>query len=124
MDVKASLMGSIDEILDKMTFMFFEEVEEPHTGDEFQFITQVRMRGVIQGTLNLLVTEDTAKYIARNLIGIRDDDELFEDTLGDALGDVLVLSPKRSEAASGGFSPGEEVTIGWQEDSVLSLDDG
>ena len=85
MDVKASLMGSIDEILDKMTFMFFEEVEEPHTGDEFQFITQVRMRGVIQGTLNLLVTEDTAKYIARNLIGIRDDDELFEDTLGDAL---------------------------------------
>jgi len=41
----------------------------------------------------------------------------------DALGDVLVLSPKRSEAASGGFSPGDEVTIEWQGDTALALDD-
>jgi len=85
MDVKASLLGSIDEILDKMTFMFFEEVEEVHSGESLKYVTQVRMLGVIKGILNILVTEETAKHIARNLIGIREDDELYEDTLKDAL---------------------------------------
>lgn len=86
MDVKGSLLNSIDEILDKMAFMFFEELgEDPPAADEFKFITQVEMKGVIKGKLNILLTESTAKHIARNLIGIRDDDELYDDTLGDAM---------------------------------------
>lgn len=96
MDVKSSLMGSIDEILDKMTFMYFEEVEELPSGEDLKFTTQVHMKGVIQGILNLQVTEDTAKYIARNLIGIREDDELFEDTLGDALQEFTNLVAGRT----------------------------
>jgi CheY-specific phosphatase CheX len=37
------------------------------------------------GKLNILVTEDAARNIARNLIGIRPGDELYEETLEDAL---------------------------------------
>lgn len=86
MDVKACLMGSIDEVLDKMAFLFFDEGEgEPPPEDAFRFITEVDTRGVIVGKLNILVTDATARQIARNLIGIRDDDELFADTLEDAL---------------------------------------
>ena len=86
MDVRASLMSSIEEVLDKMAFMFFdEEVPEETAGDPFRFITEVDTKGVIVGRLNIFVTETTARSIARNLIGIRDDDELYADTLEDAL---------------------------------------
>lgn len=97
MDVKGALLNSIDEILDKMAFMFFEELEEePPAEDEFKFITQVTMKGVIFGKLNILLTESTARHIARNLIGIKDDDELFEDTLGDAMEEFTNLVAGRT----------------------------
>jgi CheY-specific phosphatase CheX len=86
MDVKASLIGSIEEVLDKMAFMFFDENEPASTDpDDYQYITEVDTHGVIVGKLNIFVTDTAARNIARNLIGIRDDDELFADTLQDAL---------------------------------------
>ena len=86
MDVKSSLLNSIEEVLDKMAFMFFdEELPEGVDPDDFGFITEVDTRGVIVGRLNIFVTDAAARNIARNLIGIRDDDELFPDTLEDAL---------------------------------------
>ena len=86
MDVKASLLNSIEEVLDKMAFMFFDEAPPEGPGPEdFGFITEVDTKGVIVGKLNILVTEATARNIARNLIGIRDEDELYPDTLEDAL---------------------------------------
>ncbi len=41
----------------------------------------------------------------------------------DGIGDVLVLSPKYFERASGGFNPGEVVTIGWNNELALVLED-
>ena len=41
----------------------------------------------------------------------------------DGLGDVLVLSPKHFESASGGFNPGDAIAIGWKNDSALTLED-
>ena len=52
---------------------------------DFHYITQVEMSGIITGTLNIFFTEGTAKLVARNLLGIRDEDELFEGTVNDAL---------------------------------------
>src|SRR3972149_4590904 len=69
-----------------MAFMFVDETESGSTDpDDFAFITEVDTKGVIVGKLNILVTETAARNIARNLIGIRDDDELFPDTLEDGL---------------------------------------
>ncbi len=86
MDVKAALISAIEEVLDKMAFMFFDETQpEDAEDDGFRFVTEVHANGVIVGTLNILVTEQVGHSIARNLIGIRDEDELYDDTLTDAL---------------------------------------
>ena len=37
------------------------------------------------------------------------------------LGDILALVPKHVEASDGGFSPGDEVRIGWRASAALSL---
>ena len=86
MEVKQSLLSAVDEVLDKMAFMFFDEAEEPPPEDiAFQYVTEVNTDGCIVGKLNILVTEEGARNIARNLIGIRDEDELYDGTLQDAL---------------------------------------
>ncbi len=41
----------------------------------------------------------------------------------DGLGDVLVLSPKHTESARGGFEPGDAIAIGWKNDTALALED-
>jgi len=41
----------------------------------------------------------------------------------EGIGDVLVMSPKHKESASGGFSPGDTVTIGWKNQLALALED-
>ncbi|MEM7221838.1 MAG: ABC transporter ATP-binding protein [Pseudomonadota bacterium] len=38
-------------------------------------------------------------------------------------GDVLVLSPKHVESVRGSFDPGQEVTIGWKNETALALED-
>ncbi|HEX9842392.1 MAG TPA: chemotaxis protein CheX, partial [bacterium] len=68
-----------------MAFMYFDELEEVEGGEIFPYISQVAMSGVITGTVNILVTDNAARHLARNLIGIRDEDELYADTLEDAL---------------------------------------
>ena len=86
LDVRDSLLKAIDEVLDKMVFLFFEENESAFGGaKDFFFITQVEMSGVITGTMNIFLSEGTAALVARNLLGIRDEDELFEGTIDDAL---------------------------------------
>ena len=39
----------------------------------------------------------------------------------EGLGDILAMASKTSELASGGFSPGDEVVIGWPESAALVL---
>jgi spermidine/putrescine transport system ATP-binding protein len=39
------------------------------------------------------------------------------------LGEILVRAPKHAEALTGGFNPGDQVLIGWQESSALALAD-
>ncbi len=41
----------------------------------------------------------------------------------DELGDILIHSSKQAESASGGFSPGDEVNVGWDEATALSFED-
>ncbi len=39
----------------------------------------------------------------------------------EGLGDILVMASKTSELASGGFSPGDDVVVGWAKDAALVL---
>lgn len=86
MDVQGKLLEAFDEILDKMAFLFFEEPEEDQTPpDSYDFLTHIGFKGVISGSLNIFLTRAVAENLARNLVGIRDEDELFDSTVQDAV---------------------------------------
>jgi len=86
MDVRKHLMQSLEAILDRMAFMYFEEPEDGEpVPEEYDLITGITFSGAIEGTLNVMFNRAVAEEMARNLVGIRDDDELFEQTLKDAV---------------------------------------
>lgn len=79
-------MNAVDEVLDKMAFLYFEEVQpEEIDQDGLAYTTEVNVSGVITGTLNIQLSKNTGDLVARNLLGIKDEDDLFDDTLTDAL---------------------------------------
>jgi CheY-specific phosphatase CheX len=89
MELQSSLITAFEEILDKMAFMVFEagsprKLEHPAP---FGYTSRIAFKGSIVGTLNLYFTRSTAEAIARNLMGLRDGDELFKGTVEDALGE-------------------------------------
>ena len=57
----------------------------------------------------------------KNQIFLGEHTEYLVDAEG--IGDVLVLSPKHVESSSGGFNPGDTVTIGWKNEVALALED-
>ena len=86
MDVNKTIRTALEETLDKMAFMYFEEPEDEEVLlDQFDFITRISFKGVINGRLHLFFKRNSAEVIARNLVGIRDNDELFDGTLEDAI---------------------------------------
>ena len=86
MDVQKTLMQAFEEILDKMAYLYFEEPEEDQEEPQkFDLVTYITFNGVISGVLNVLFMRISAEEIARNLVGIRDGDELYEGTVEDAV---------------------------------------
>lgn len=57
----------------------------------------------------------------KNQIFLGEHTEYLVET--DAIGDVLILSPKRTESKGGRVAPGDTVTIGWKNESALALVD-
>ena len=62
-----------------------------------------------------------AKARIRNRIFLGEQTEYLVEA--DGLGEVLVRAPKHAETLTGGFSPGDQVLIGWQATSALALAD-
>ena len=85
MDVQAALAQAIDEILDKMAFLYLDEAAPGEMPEAFDHYTQTTFAGPGRGTLTICFSHPLAAQMARNLIGIRDEDELFEGTLEDAI---------------------------------------
>lgn len=103
MDVQAALAQAIDEILDKMAFLYLDEAEPGEMPERFDHYTLTTFAGPGRGTLTICFSHALAAQMARNLIGIRDEDELFEGTLEDAIREftnmvvgrtLTLLSPK------------------------------
>lgn len=77
---------AFEEILDKMAFMVFEPTGAsglPH--DHFSYTSRIAFTGSLSGSMTVYLTQATAEEFARNLIGIRNGDELRRETLEDAL---------------------------------------
>ncbi len=80
-------MQSFEEILDKMAFMFFEEPEDEDEplSENFDYMTRIAFKGVISGILHVFFTHTSAEQFARNFVGIREEDKLFDGTINDAV---------------------------------------
>jgi len=77
---------AFEEILDKMAFMVFEPTGSeglPHV--HFAYLSRIAFKGRLSGSMTLYLTQTTAEEFARNLIGIRNGDDLRRETLEDAL---------------------------------------
>ena len=57
----------------------------------------------------------------KNRIFLGEQTEYLVET--DDFGEILVHASKQSEGLSGGFAPGDAVTIGWDEKSALTFED-
>jgi spermidine/putrescine transport system ATP-binding protein len=57
----------------------------------------------------------------KNRIFLGEHTEYLVDAIG--LGEILVLTPKKEEADSVGFLPGDDVVVGWTENAALVLTD-
>ena len=73
------------------------------------------------GSQDALDGEVTARANIKNRIFLGEQTEYLVDA--DGVGEILVRAPKHVEAQTGGFSPGDQVLIGWRETSALALDD-
>jgi CheY-specific phosphatase CheX len=131
MDLQSSLIAAFEEILDKMAFMVFETASAGQIGTPaFAYTSRIAFEGKYKGTLNLYVTQATAEAVSRNLLGLRDGDELFKGTVEDALGEfaniligraLSLLDPDHAfdlnlPVTAAGISPpagegGQEMTI-------------
>jgi spermidine/putrescine transport system ATP-binding protein len=57
----------------------------------------------------------------KNRIFLGEHTEYLVDATG--LGEILVLAPKKEERGSGGFAPGDDVVVGWNDSAALVLAD-
>lgn len=88
MNMRDCVMNAFEEILGRMAFMYFEEMDgtsDTADLDKFECVTEVSFGGSLTGKLNLYLTKELGDVIGRNLLGIRDNDELLEDTMEDAI---------------------------------------
>ena len=88
MNIRDCVMEAFEEILDRMAFMYFEELDD--TSDaadsiQYKYVTEISFSGFLTGKFNLFATKELGDEIARNLLGIRDNDDLFEGTVEDAI---------------------------------------
>lgn len=88
MDIRECVMAAFYEILERMAFVYFEELDEisdAADSNQYEYVSEVSFSGNLTGKLNLFMTEELAAVIARNLLGIRDNDNLLEGTVEDAI---------------------------------------
>ena len=99
MDLQTSLTQAFEEILDKMAFMVFETAGSGQMpAAPYAYTSRIAFKGKLAGTLNLYFSQNTANAIARNLLGLRPNDELFKGTVEDALGEFANILMGRTLA--------------------------
>jgi CheY-specific phosphatase CheX len=99
MDLQSSLTQALEEILDKMAFMVFETASNAQIpAASFAYTSQIAFKGKLTGTLHLYFTRNTAHAIARNLLGLRSQDDLYKGTVEDALGEIANILMGRTLA--------------------------
>lgn len=88
MKIHDCMMEAFEEILERMAFLYFEESEgNTNAGDldQYDYVTEISFSGILTGRFNLFIIEKHGELIARNLLGLRDNDILMKGTVEDAI---------------------------------------
>lgn len=86
MNFRKCILESFEEILEQMVFLYFEETDvHAMLPGNLPYVTEISFDGVFSGSLKLSFSSETGDEIARNLLGIRPQDELVDGVMEDAI---------------------------------------
>jgi len=89
-DLKETLIDSMTDVLEKLTFIFIEEAEDEEMDVSGRELLSVSMdfTGEKEGHLSLLSPKDKVVEISANILGL-EEDEVTRDMYADSFGEVL-----------------------------------
>ncbi len=116
-DVKSCISQSLEELLDKMAFLSFEEVGAGIVEGSLSYaemtmpdlprgsiITELEFDGSIKGVVNIGLAPLAADHITRNFLGLGDDEILDKEIMQDGVREftnilmgraLILMNPKR-----------------------------
>lgn len=83
------LLESAKEIFSTMVFMDMTEAVEPDFKINRALLGSITFKGGIEGCLAVCCDTECAKAIAVNMLGIESDNELTQDGICDAIGEIV-----------------------------------
>lgn len=96
--------------MEQMVFLYFEESDEnamvPGT---LTYLTEISFSGVYSGTMRLAFSRESGEEIARNLLGIRPEDDLWDGVAEDAICEFTNMVMGRTMAL---LNPGRDFDLG------------
>ena len=106
------LLESATEIFDTMVYLELEEAEEPDlTTDNFDLLGSITFKGSLDGCMSVRCSSDCAKTIAANMLGIDSVDEVSEEDMSDAIGEIVNMVMGSIKARLQDHIGGFEVSI-------------
>ena len=87
--LKDSLLDSAKEVFEMMAFMALEEIEgQTSEMEEATLLGTITFKGDLEGCLGICCGFNCARSIAANMLGMDPDEELSDDDVDDAVGEV------------------------------------
>lgn len=84
-----ALLDGASEVFETMMFMTVEPCNDLYDGMEGQvFMGSITFKGPMEGVLNICCGEECATQIAVNMLALEEGEELAEDEIKDAIGEV------------------------------------
>ncbi|MBW8002032.1 MAG: chemotaxis protein CheX [Planctomycetes bacterium] len=98
------LLEAAKEVFETMIFMDIENASEPEqTIDELTLLGSITFTGTLEGCLSIFCGLPAAKAIATNMLGIDATDDISEEDICDAIGEVanMVMGSIKSRVQHG-----------------------
>ncbi|MEN6577515.1 MAG: chemotaxis protein CheX [Phycisphaerales bacterium] len=87
--LKGALLDSAKEVFETMVFMAMEDSSDDTTSlGETTLLGSITFKGHLEGCLGVCCDEVCAKTIAANMLGMMSPDELSENDISDAMGEI------------------------------------
>ena len=110
-----ALLGAAKEVFETMVFMSLEESFEPEQSEQSEpdeaVLGTITFRNSIEGCLFISCGSECAKSIAQNMLGLDSADELSNEEVYDAVGEVanMVMGSVKSRVIE--FAPDLQISI-------------